>query len=511
MKRSPYELYIQYDKLNVIFDKIVTREETLVKCCFTSIELTSNLIGLEKNKRSEDFVKHNLQNILAQLQILDSFQWKTSFKAKADSYSSEINHLKSVDQTHSHLIDQITTRYHSISKKVFLGIDKQINELRECFDLDKLNFLESQSQSADGVQLFGLLDFKESSFFNSEDLLFKRTHQISELWFKIVLTELKFVSQNFSQPEFNIAPNHDSCELIFEVLLFLADHILVLEFMTLAEYHPLRVALRGASGGQSMQAHEMFGESIGIFTQFQTILKNEGLTIVDLLETPTSHPNYVNCINTFAKLERLLKNFFFQHYMLSSSIIGSQSFGSIGQDLVTLTDRFVEPIFKEIDDAKYHLTLKTNFQYGNEAGKLILEKEAPIPTFPVEKVEDSLRSKTIDQYFEAISVLDMKSWIELFDENGYIEDPVGSRPYIGHKQLGVFFKGVIRFFKKLDMSIEKVETGENGVSVHWRAKAIAFNEKDIEFNGIEVFQINTAGKIQTAKVYWSPKMISDQL
>ena len=59
-----------------------------------------------------------------------------------------------------------------------------------------------------------------------------------------------------------------------------------------------------------------------------------------------------------------LKNFFFQHYILSSSIIGSQSFGSIGYDLVSLVDKFVQPIFPEIDQAKYDLTLKTNFQYG---------------------------------------------------------------------------------------------------------------------------------------------------
>ena len=101
----------------------------------------------------------------------------------------------------------------------------------------------------------------------------------------------------------------------------------------------------------------MFSLAKKTFSEFLLRIKEENKQIIEILEHPDRYPGLLAIVNHFTKLERSLKNFFFQHYMLSSSIIGSQSFGSIGHDLVSLVDKFVEPVFKEIDQAKYDLTL----------------------------------------------------------------------------------------------------------------------------------------------------------
>ncbi|MEL6559269.1 MAG: nuclear transport factor 2 family protein, partial [Bacteroidota bacterium] len=275
---------------------------------------------------------------------------------------------------------------------------------------------------------------------------------------------------------------------------------------------PLRVALRGASGGQSQQAHQIFQAAKEAFSNYLSLISDKELTVMTILERPADFPYLLSVINHFTKLERVLKNFFFQHYVLSSGIIGSQSFGSIGYDLVSLVDKFVEPIFKEIDQAKYDLTLKTNFAYGDISGSLIARKEGDYSLEGnISKADSNLTETTIGNYFEAISKLDMDLWLSQFNENGYIEDPVGSRPYLGHQQLKIFFKGVVRFFTKLNMTIESIIDDGMYTSVRWKAKATTYHEKQLQFEGEEVFGFCENGKILTATVHWNPAVISEQL
>ncbi len=40
---------------------------------------------------------------------------------------------------------------------------------------------------------------------------------------------------------------------------------------------------------------------------------------------------------------------------------------------------------------------------------------------------------------QAAAAHDRAGWVGLFTEDGRIEDPVGSRPHIGHEQIGRFY------------------------------------------------------------------------
>jgi hypothetical protein len=286
----------------------------------------------------------------------------------------------------------------------------------------------------------------------------------------------------------------------------------------ISSYHPLRVALRGASGGQSQQAHKTFGLAIHVYRLFQTIIEAEDISILTILENPVIFKNHNSTISSLTELERSLQNFYFQHYKLSCSVIGSQSFGSIGFDLATLAKKFTEPLFVEIDNAKYDFTLKTNFKYGAFAGKIILEKENFEPVTASEytgpqsiMVAKSIMDKTIGKYFGAISSLQANDWCNLFAEEGYIEDPAGSRPFIGQKELAIFFKGVQRMFAELKMTIVEKTLAFNSATVKWQAEAVGYNGRKLYFNGTENFYFNREGQIVAAQVEWDPSVISDQI
>ncbi|MGH1336098.1 MAG: tryptophan 2,3-dioxygenase family protein [Aureispira sp.] len=519
MKNSPYNLYIHFDVLESIFKEQNSPSENLLKCGLLSLELSTQLLknALAPTKKiKEEKVQQLLQDIATQLRLLHQFaQPLQGIPTTKISYSKNIEHLRLVGHQYAKEVDQITTLYFELAKKINLqlGLEQQINALREHF-----GFLPIHTEKAHSLDYNTFLDssnieqLRQARYFNSEDALFMVVHQVSECWFNIGLQELQAVRQLFQANNHNLVATTPHFQAIFEILLYLGQHILLLEHMILADYHPLRVALRGASGGQSQQAHQLVHLAKSIFVDFQALLQKNNKELRQVLEAPALHAHFLTVIKHFEKLERALKNFFFQHYVLSASIIGAQSFGSIGHEIVSLADKFVEPIFKALDQVKYELTLKTNFQYGSSSGILILEKEDRALEISEKGDRNQiLIHQTVDAYFEAISALNAAQWVALFSEKGCIEDPVGSRPYIGHQELFVFFKGVQRTFTELNMSIQEKTINKQTAEVRWKANAVAFNGKLLSFEGKEVFHINSKGKITVAQVYWNPLVVAEQL
>jgi len=512
----PYNLYINFEAMSFFFKEQATRNKKFLVCGFASVELSFHLLGSfvqRPESVNADKVLDLIHGIETQLQLINSCSGLTEADGFKDRYSESLDNLKLLDHHHAEAIDRISSLYFEISKSVKIGFETQFNDIRSHFGLPTLRVeatgLSGQEEIPDIVSM---LKLRELGYHNSEDELFMVTHQISECWFNIGIHELRSIADLFQERGISSQQMDTHFKAVFKILIYLGEHIHLLEHMVLADYHPLRVALRGASGGQSLQAHEIFRASKNAFVQFMVLLKGKGKDIVHVLERPKENSEWIAIVNHFSRLERSLKNFFFQHFVLSSSVIGSQSFGSIGYDLVSLVDRFVEPIFKEIDQAKYDLTLKTNFQYGNSAGILIMEKEVSNLQNEHNHTQDvEVIHRVINHYFSAISRFDNEAWIELFATNGYIEDPVGSRPYYGHQQLGIFFKGVLRFFSKLSMTIESKRLEERSTKVLWKAVATSYNGKELNFSGEEEFQINDDGLILAARVHWDPSLVAEQL
>ncbi|PWH84908.1 nuclear transport factor 2 family protein [Brumimicrobium oceani] len=516
MKKIPYDLYIYLDDLRSFFKGNLKKTENFLSCGMASLEISTYLMGsllrVQEDKNIEK-IEHILKGIETQFNLLNAYNFNSESIGFNEGYSKNIENLKLLDLKYARRIDRITELYFEVSKKVQLGLDDQINQIRDYFFLVKLPAKKHNSEKIiEYPDIVEVLKLNELEYFNSEDETFMMVHQISECWFNIGINELKTIERSLDNAELDSAEIEEKFKLTFKVLNYLSDNILLLDLMVLADYHPLRVALRGASGGQSMQAYELFKISKKLFEKFLILIEKENKNLVHIIENPKTEGDLLSIINNFTLLERGLKNFFFQHYVLTSNIIGSESFGSIGHDLVSLVGKFIQPIFKEIDQAKYDLTLKTNYQYGKIAGKLILEKEDTIPA-PTEKHTSDIDTiiRVTDAYFAAISSFNQENWINLFAKDGFIEDPIGSRPYHGHQQLAIFFKGVIRFFSEFSMTIENMNIEEDCVKVFWNAKAKSYNNKEINYSGLEIFRINDSGKIMSAQVEWEPAIIADQL
>jgi steroid delta-isomerase len=122
-----------------------------------------------------------------------------------------------------------------------------------------------------------------------------------------------------------------------------------------------------------------------------------------------------------------------------------------------------------------------------------------------------LVSKAVKTYFEAIRAMDQRAWVNTFAEDGISHDPVGALPIRGHQKLAEFFQTITAAFKEVGLTEDQVFIAGNGAAVKWTGSGISKQGRRVHFQGIDVFEVNEAGKIQTLHAYWNPAEMVAQL
>ena len=120
-------------------------------------------------------------------------------------------------------------------------------------------------------------------------------------------------------------------------------------------------------------------------------------------------------------------------------------------------------------------------------------------------------SKAIKAYFAALRAMDQRAWVNTFAEDAVTYDPVGTAPNRGHKSLEEFFQTVTAAFKEVGLTEDQVFIAGNGAAVKWTGRGVSKQGRKVKFEGIDVFEVNEAGKIQTLHAYWNPAEMVAQL
>jgi hypothetical protein len=285
--------------------------------------------------------------------------------------------------------------------------------------------------------------------------------------------------------------------------------------MVIADYHPMRVRLRGASGAQSVAARVATMSAKHLLPPFEAALAERGLTPLDVLRAPHMVAAEHRYLEAASAIERKLMAFYFQHFQLARKVLGTRSLGSLGYEVRALAERFIKPIFEPLDEARFDHTMLTNLAHGHEAGVIIAQREGlelvlpPAPRTPA--VDEERARATIARYFEAIRAFDLEGWVALFVPEGSMEDPVGSRPHRGLAELRVFFQGVQRTFARLDVQCESLSFQGARATARWSARGMAYNGKPVQFGGTELFDLAPDGRLAAVRVLWDPRVVADQL
>src|SRR5689334_864396 len=112
--------------------------------------------------------------------------------------------------------------------------------------------------------------------------------------------------------------------------------------------------------------------------------------------------------------------------------------------------------------------------------------------------------ETVAAYFAATRAMDKAAWVGTFAEDAVSHDPVGSEPLKGHTAFGAFFDGIVGAFETVGLQETEIYVAGNGAAVKWTGKGTGKNGREVSFEGIDVFEINEAGKVQNLYAYWNP-------
>lgn len=120
-------------------------------------------------------------------------------------------------------------------------------------------------------------------------------------------------------------------------------------------------------------------------------------------------------------------------------------------------------------------------------------------------------SKAVKAYFAALRAMDIPAIVNTFAEDAITYDPVGTPANHGHQKLTEFFETVTAAFKEVGLTENDVFIAGNGAAVKWTGNGVSKQGRKVKFEGIDVFEVNDAGKIQTLQAYWNPAEMVAQL
>ena len=120
-------------------------------------------------------------------------------------------------------------------------------------------------------------------------------------------------------------------------------------------------------------------------------------------------------------------------------------------------------------------------------------------------------SRAVRAYFLAIRAMDPQAYANTFAEDGTTHDPVGSPAITGREGLREFLSSICKNFKTVALDEESVFVAGNGAAVKWTGQGTSTNGSEVRFEGIDVFEVNDDGKIQTVHAYWNPAEMIAQL
>ena len=117
----------------------------------------------------------------------------------------------------------------------------------------------------------------------------------------------------------------------------------------------------------------------------------------------------------------------------------------------------------------------------------------------------------VARYFTAIGEMDPDAWVACFAEQGISYEPGAPTTLQGRAALRQFLAEVLKAFEKITMTQDHVFHSGNRVAVKFTGHGTGKNRRQVIFEGIDVFEINQEGKIQTMWGYWNPAAMMAEL
>ena len=117
----------------------------------------------------------------------------------------------------------------------------------------------------------------------------------------------------------------------------------------------------------------------------------------------------------------------------------------------------------------------------------------------------------IASYFANMAAMNPEGYLDNFAPDAISYDPVGEPPSKVHEEFQDFIGLLQATYAKLEAKTEHIFIAGNEAAIKWTMLGTSKTGKNVQFEGITVFEINDVGKIQTTRAYWNPALMIAQL
>lgn len=181
---------------------------------------------------------------------------------------------------------------------------------------------------------------------NSHELFFQVTHQVMELWMKVIAYELRVAIQEMERDDLPEATLR--LHRVKEIERVLVDQMAVMETLAPADYHPIRMTLGHGSGQESPGFNEILRLAPEVAAAFDARLAAAGLSLLDLHKERRAHQVLFSLVQAMMDADSWFQRFREAHYHLVKRVIGSEVRSLRGVPASRLDQTSREPIFPEL-------------------------------------------------------------------------------------------------------------------------------------------------------------------
>ncbi len=181
---------------------------------------------------------------------------------------------------------------------------------------------------------------------NSHELFFQVTHQVMELWMKVIAYELRVVVEELAAD--HVAEATLRLQRVREIERVLVDQMAVMETLAPSDYHPIRMTLGHGSGQESPGFNEILRRAPDVLAAFSARLTGAGLTLIDLHTDRQAHEALYGLVQGMMDVDAWFQRFREAHYHVVKRVIGSEvrSLRNVPASRLEHTSR--EPLFPEL-------------------------------------------------------------------------------------------------------------------------------------------------------------------
>jgi steroid Delta-isomerase len=116
--------------------------------------------------------------------------------------------------------------------------------------------------------------------------------------------------------------------------------------------------------------------------------------------------------------------------------------------------------------------------------------------------------KTITAYFAANNALDVEGFVNAFASDAVLYNAGEVSPISGQEAVRQVAEQSLIPFQKMEVQIERIFIMGSGAAVFYTGSITAKNGRKAQAAGIDVFEINDDGKIQSIRFYFDPAPIA---